>query len=340
MGANNFDLIRLGLAGMVALVHVSVLSGEPGLGWIPRVISSDLAVKAFFVVSGFLIVMSYERSSGWRRYAGNRIRRIYPAYAAVILLSALLLVQTAADPIASYVSAGWWRYVAANLLFLNFLQPTLPGVFGANPLPTVNGALWTLKIEVGFYVIVPALVLACRRFGWMTTLGVTYAGSLAYGAAMRSLAASRGSDVFLVLAHQLPGQLAYFASGAALYYAWPRIRRSLVWLLPLAVAVLVGDVFRPLPAIEPAALGLAVVAAAFARPFGPISRYGDFSYGLYILHFPAIQLLIQSGWLAGRPVALLVAALALALAGATALWHLVEKPCLLPTSHYRRGGRD
>ena len=89
---NNFDLLRLLFAGTVCLVHSYELSGFQQIGWITSVLSSAVAVKAFFVVSGFLIFMSFERSSSLASYARKRIRRIYPAYFTVVMLCAVFLV--------------------------------------------------------------------------------------------------------------------------------------------------------------------------------------------------------------------------------------------------------
>lgn len=84
---NNFDLLRLIFAATVCFVHADELSGYAKIGWISQVLSSEVAVKAFFVVSGFLIFMSYERSSSLATYFIKRVRRIYPAYVTVILLA-------------------------------------------------------------------------------------------------------------------------------------------------------------------------------------------------------------------------------------------------------------
>lgn len=337
--ANNFDLIRLVLAGIVAIVHVEALSDEPALAWIPNVLSSALAVKSFFVVSGFLIVMSYERSASWRAYAEKRVRRLYPAYAVVILGTALLLAAASTAPVTEFYSVSWFRYVGSNLIFLNFVQPTLPGVFEANRVTEVNGALWTLKIEVLFYAIVPVLVLLVRRFGWAAILTLTYVSSVAYVAVCEHMLVTTGEPVYEVLARQLPGQLSYFVAGSALYYAFAAFERRMTVLAGMALLVLVIDQVFPLPAVEPAALGVAVVAAAFAKYIGGAGRYGDFSYGLYILHFPVIQVMVEAGWFRGRPLALMVVALSSAVFGAVLLWHLVEKRWLLPSSHYRRAPR-
>jgi peptidoglycan/LPS O-acetylase OafA/YrhL len=44
-----------------------------------------VAVKSFFVISGFLIFMSFERSESIASYAKKRAQRIYPAYFTVVL---------------------------------------------------------------------------------------------------------------------------------------------------------------------------------------------------------------------------------------------------------------
>ncbi len=87
---NNFDAIRFGLAFIVFLVHTYELSRAEGLRFLSQILSSQVAVEAFFVVSGFLIFMSYEKSADIRKYAVKRARRIYPAYVAVVVLCALL----------------------------------------------------------------------------------------------------------------------------------------------------------------------------------------------------------------------------------------------------------
>jgi len=332
---NNFDLLRLVFAGMVALVHVSDISGEPSLNGVSHVISSDLAVKAFFVVSGFLIVMSYERSTSWRAYAEKRARRIYPAYVVMIVLCATLFSAVSTVSLPQYFSGAWLRYLIANLAFLNFLQPTLPGVFDTNKVPLVNGALWTLKVEVGFYLIVPLLVWLSRRADWRLVLGSVYLASVIYAATLWSLTVSTGSDTYFQWSRQLPGQLSYFVSGAALYYLLPVFERRMLHFVLAAAVVLVVDQRYGTPLLEPAALAVVVVAAGLFGYLGHVGKFGDFSYGVYILHFPIIQLLLLGGWFRGRPGALIAAAAVSTAAGAFAMWHLVEKRWLLRASYYR-----
>lgn len=331
---NNFDLLRLLFAGTVCFVHADVLSGYEPLGWISRVLSSEVAVKSFFVVSGFLIFMSYERSSSLSSYANKRIRRIYPAYFTVVLLAALGLVFASSKSFAEYFSVEWLKYLGANLAFMNFLQPTLPGVFEHNPFTAVNGALWTLKVEAMFYISVPVFVYLMKRISTSGVLLFTYFFSVTYAILMTSLAERTGSGMYAELAHQLPGQLAYFIAGAFFYYYLPVFEKNAYFFLVVGIALLIADHFYPLPFLEPFALAAVVVFFGLFLYAGNFAKYGDFSYGTYILHFPIIQLFVQYGWLADKPWLYLATVIVLTAVAGFAMWHLVEKRFLLHSSHY------
>jgi peptidoglycan/LPS O-acetylase OafA/YrhL len=331
---NNFDLLRLLFAGTVCLVHAHELSGFSELAVISQILSSGMAVKGFFVLSGFLIFMSFERSSSISSYAMKRIRRIYPAYFTVVMLCAFGMVAVSSLSVAEYFSGSWGRYVLANLAFMNFLQHTLPGVFESNRLTAVNGALWTIKIEVMFYVVVPLFVLLFRKFGHLWVLVLTYCASVSYAEIMTTMAERSGSQLYAELARQLPGQLSYFVSGAFLYYFLPLFENRLKYFLAFSAAVLVTNRFFPLPMFLPLALAVAVIFFSLFLYVGNFGKYGDFSYGAYILHCPLIQLLIHFGWFSHSPWLFLAAATVITATGAIAMWHLVEKRFLFRSSHY------
>lgn len=331
---NNFDLLRLVFAGIVCLVHAHVLSGFVELEWIPGLFSSTVAVKAFFVVSGFLIFMSFERSSSIRSYFVKRVRRIFPAYFAIVMLCAILLWLASSLPPDRYFSFDWLRYVGANLIFLNFLHPDLPGVFEGQRFHAVNGALWTLKIEVMFYASVPAFVYLFRRFGHLLVLGISYSASVAYAVLLNGFAADYDSALYREFARQLPGQLSYFMAGAFFYYFLPFFERHAKQMVFAAVSILFVNSYFAMPLLEPFALAAVVAYFGLFLYVGNVGKYGDFSYGVYILHFPIIQLLIHSGWLNSNAPAFLVVAVTTTLAGGVAMWHLVEKHFLFRDSHY------
>lgn len=337
---NNFDLLRLLFAVSVFFWHLYVLSEAPALEMFSHLFSANIAVKGFFVISGYLVMMSYEKSSSLLDYAAKRVRRIYPAYTAVVLTCAIAGTVVTTLPLTDYVGAGLLRYLAANLVFLNFLAPALPGVFGGQPYAEVNGALWTLKIEVMYYVFVPLIAWLLARFGRWRTIVSLYLLSVLYSVAMIELYARTGAEVWIQFQRQLPGQLSYFLVGVALYFSRDRLRGRWGALVATALAMFFVMIATADPIVrvlfEPLALGVIVISAATALPhLGNFARYGDFSYGVYIIHFPVIQTLVASGLFADKPWVAFWISLAVVAALSALCWHAVERPFLRRRSHYR-----
>jgi len=319
---------------MVCFVHSYELSGFESLAPIRQILSSAVAVKSFFVVSGFLIFMSYERSTSISSYAGKRFRRVYPAYFTVVMLYGVFLVAASSKSIGDYFSFVWLKYIVSNLVFLNFLQPTLPGVFEGNKFAFVNGPLWTLKIEVMFYALVPFFVFLVRKFKPLPVIVFFYCASVVYAFVFQKIADSTGSLIYLEIGRQLPGQLSYFMAGAFFYYFLPFFERRGGYFVGAAILILVANAFYPLPVAEPFAIAALVAFFGLFLYAGNFGKYGDFSYGIYILHYPIIQLILQGGALRESPWGFLLAVVSITLICAFAMWHLVEKRFLLRSSHY------
>lgn len=325
---NNFDLLRLLAAADVMALHVYDLSAQPALAWL-HTVDTRLAVCTFFIISGYLVFQSFEKDSRVGVYAEKRLRRIVPAYAVVILLSVLMGAWVTTLPWDEYWGSETLGYLLANLAFLNFLQPSLPGVFADHPFTAVNGALWTIKVEVMFYLAVPFLVWMVRRWGHRRVLAVGFLLSCLWWGGFTALALSSGKGVWGEVAKQMPGQLMYFLPGAWCYYERHRLA-ALGWPLGAGSLVLLAASYAfDLNYLYPLALAGCVFYAAFGLPYlGNATRLGDLSYGLYILHFPLIQLLVHAGLFASSPWAALAVLLAVAPAAAWLSWHLVEAPAL------------
>lgn len=326
---NNFDLLRFLFAITVFIVHSYQLSGASNLALFSS-LSSAFSVKSFFVISGFLIFMSYENSKSIKNYFLKRARRIYPAYFFVILLSALLGYFFSSYPLINYFSFQWLRYIFFNLLYLNFIAPNLPGVFDGNLMHAVNGALWTLKIEVLFYLSVPLIVYLSLKFGRIKVFLVLYFLSFLYIYLLNFLHIPHAEE----LMRQLPGQLPYFLAGGLIYYYFGYFISHARWLLVLSLLAFIfdGALFKFIESFP-----LAIIVIYFAcifQYFGNFAKYGDFSYGIYILHFPILQALVQLGLFNSNPYLAFCLALILVLVGAFLLWHLIEKHFLQKSSHY------
>ena len=95
---NNIDFLRLALALLVVFSHSFPLmhgsdAPEP-LGRLTRgqATGGTIAVDAFFILSGFLITASYERSGSLLSFLKKRIARIYPGFLVVSVLAAVCFV--------------------------------------------------------------------------------------------------------------------------------------------------------------------------------------------------------------------------------------------------------
>ncbi|ADW71142.1 acyltransferase family protein [Granulicella tundricola] len=309
---NNFDIVRILLALIVVFVHSYELSQQRSLRVIDVVLNSRFAVEGFFTISGFLIFASYERSRSLREYAANRAWRILPGYwlsTVVCLVIAFVFGQ---------FHVG--RFLAANLTFLNTFSPDIPGVFTGNASRAMNGALWTIKVEVMFYVAVPLIVWLCRKTHRDAMLLILFLSSIAY----RMVLANHTS-----LAQQLPGQLSFFVMGSLVYYHLPLFKRHGWWLVAASVAVYGLHRATDWFFLRPAPVAIFILAACLLLPQvkGP-TRWGDFSYGTYILHFPIIQLLIHFGLFQLHPWTSVGLVLLILIPCAALSWFLIERPCL------------
>lgn len=330
---NNFNLLRLAFALFVVVYHLVVLSAAPGWAHLegPFSLLAEIGVQGFFVLSGYLVYASFDRSASLGLYAEKRVRRLYPAYAAVILACAVVSVAFVPEARANLVAVA--EYLGWNLVFANFMAPEISGVFANNPMHEINGALWTLKIEVMFYIILPVLAWVLRAFGaarWLL-IALIYAGAEAW----RVLLTEQGQ---LELSRQLPGQMSFFITGMALH----RLSLRGAWLHAsglAGVALLAGSLV--FDAGEPArAVGLGAVAIWIATGWPRLpeaARFGDVSYGLYIVHFPIIQVVVTLG-LFSVPWAGAVLAMIASLTAAFLLWYAVERPSLRKDSAYREAG--
>jgi peptidoglycan/LPS O-acetylase OafA/YrhL len=320
---NSFDIVRLTLAMIVVVFHCAELSQSSTLAWLPRYFYGPLAVEGFFAISGFLIFASYERCASLGEYCAKRAWRILPAY----WLATVLCVVIAFTSGSYHVG----KFLLGNLSFLTFLHPSVAGVFAANPQSEMNGALWTIKIEVMFYAAVPIIVWLCRRLQRDAVLWALFAASIAYRVLLH--------PAHEKLAIQLPGQLSYFMIGALVHYHLPFFMKYGRWLM-LAAACCYGahywsGWYFPRPA------AIAVLTLGFALLLPPVkgpTRWGDFSYGTYVLHWPIIQMVVAAGLYRAHPWPAFVVSVALVEVGAIFSWFVVEKPALAH-AHARSNSR-
>jgi peptidoglycan/LPS O-acetylase OafA/YrhL len=344
---NNLDFLRLIFASIVVLFHTSALTNVPAFAFLRKYTSPHFAVRGFFVISGLLIYRSYMRSSSVASYFEKRVRRIYPAYFTVIVVADIAFWPLSRFSTAGYFGLGFWKYLGANLLFLNFLAPSLPGVFTSNGISAVNGALWTLKIEVAFYLLVPVIHSLCVRFGTKKAFGAIFLFSCAWKYGFAWLAAIYNSpsifsldgsrNIYSELKVQFPAELMYFCAGVLLLLYFDRLKSHFRSIFLISACLFLLDQWVTRDALDVFWISGFVFVFGFWRYVGNFSKYGDFSYGVYIVHWPILQTLIIFGVDRLNPAIFLGVSLTLIGLAAFLMWHLVERHFLTSSSHYRQG---
>jgi peptidoglycan/LPS O-acetylase OafA/YrhL len=320
---NNLDFLRFVAAAGVIVSHAFPLGEGRGAVEPLDVFSRGqlslgrLCVAVFLVISGVLITRSWERTPDLARFTWARVLRIFPGLAVMLLLTTLVL-----GPVFTTLPAGDYLLAADTHLYwlrnLALVSPQweLPGVFASNAYSqAVNGSLWTLKYEVGFYLLTLGLGLA----------GLLRKGMVAFGWV--------GAAVAPFVTGRLgfwPELYLYFGGGVALYLWRDRVRMS-PWLALACVAGWLVTTRLGYGRIGTGLFGSYVVLYLAFVPAGALARFGrwgDFSYGVYVYAFPVQQAVTallggHTAWWVNAAVSLPVVVALSALS-----WHLVEKPAL------------
>ncbi|WP_196159523.1 acyltransferase [Reinekea sp. G2M2-21] len=152
---NSLDLLRLIAAAQVMISHtLDVTFPETSQNVFIQILNFFPGVPIFFFVSGFLISRSYENAKSPIHYWQNRILRIYPALVICVFLNIFMVGLTG---FYSKVGAGFFDlsllFIAKSTI-LQFYNPDFMRTFGDGVL---NGSLWTICVELQFYIAVPIL---------------------------------------------------------------------------------------------------------------------------------------------------------------------------------------
>lgn len=331
INVNNFDFLRMLFAVVVALAHIIKLSEAVDFQSYSRFLNTKLAINGFFVISGFLIAKSFETNSNIKKYLIKRASRIIPAYAFVIFACAIAFSFISTLSLSDYFSNfQFWKYLGSNLIFQNYLEPCLPAVFENNYMCAVNGALWTIKVEEAFYLLVPFLywLMRVKKVNSWFLIAFIYVSSILYFNYFNYF------DMYRI-AKQLPGAMAFFIVGITYYkhfsffYKW---RHYLI--VPCLVLFFLEQWIFISHILKPITYGFMVFYLAYSfKDLNNFGKYGDFTYGIYIYHFPLIQLFVYLGFFKDYNFLVISSALmSLVVVLAILSWNLLEVPFL------KRGG--
>ena len=135
----SLDAIRAIACLMVVTCHISLYEGDTSLGGLKN------GVMLFFALSGYLMYRPFVVADvDLRRYAVHRVTRIMPAYVLALVGVTLL--------------TGAPTFLDQPLVFLLFLQN-----YDSEAVAGLPRRLWTLVLEVLFYLTLPALALVIAK---------------------------------------------------------------------------------------------------------------------------------------------------------------------------------
>jgi peptidoglycan/LPS O-acetylase OafA/YrhL len=223
-----------GLRGLAILLvvwyHVWIVSGQAfgPLSFIAQ--AGFLGVDLFFFISGFCLFYPYARASSegrpqpsTRRFFERRILKIVPSYLFALAVFAIVYRTEFGTPQNTVLQ------LATHLTFMHTLNPA---TFG-----TISGPLWTVGIEVQFYLLFPLIVRWFRRspvVGYAVLFGVSETYRLVIGGM------GEGSSFWCI--NQLPAFFDVFGAGMLAAYALVTLRPMQLFK-PRAATVISGVTF-------------------------------------------------------------------------------------------------
>ena len=305
-------------------LYVRLLHSIDAFDW------GSFGVGLFFLISGFVIPFSLQRYD-WKAFAVGRFFRLYPTYAVGLTLS------IAAICLSGLYFGREFPYSASEVA-LHYL-------LGARDLASsksIDGIIWTLEIEVHFYLLCALAASWLRRGSALLVLLplAVLAGSLLLSRHMPSWSVNHASAFRLGYVATFNGQfLIYMFIGVAFNLRHRGVLRS--DMLPFVVAGLFGffaatwyysvhRYFFDQIWSYGAALALFCTAAGLSDRWPRnrlLSFSADISYPLYVVHgvagYVALRILLDLGVQAWLSIALVTTA-ATALAWAVHVW--IEAP--------------
>lgn len=266
-------------------------------------------VLLFFTISGFAIFFTLDRIGSVADFVVNRFARLYPAYLVAMLLTLSI----------EYLAHATQLLIGPVAILANFTM-----LQGFAFLPEVDGAYWTLTVEIAFYVCMIALWKGAglRRLELMLALWLAVRWLYWLWPDMPERV------IMLLVLRYVP----FFVIGMLSYRIWAG-QRSWRQQAPYAALALASVATMEVWDITiVACLLLATFAALIAGRLSllrlrPLIWLGGISYSFYLIHqHVGFVIMLEIARLGYSPWIGFFAAFAVALTLGTAINHVVEKP--------------
>ena len=320
---NNFDLLRILAAIQVVFSHGFHHLHLDKTSTFFQFIELFPGVPVFFTISGFLISASFEKNPGLSNYFKNRALRIFPGLWICILFSILTAFLLGKINFFNPITIPW---LIGQFSFVQFFNPDFLRPYGTGVL---NGSLWTITVELQFYILLPLLYHLMKG----TEKGNALVGILLLiffflAVLLHELPFTTSQDKFIAVTF-LPHFYMFLAGmlmqRLKLFNSRLIEGKGFVWILVFILyCYLIPDSLLK-PFIGKLLLSILTISLAYTFPLlaKKIIRGNDLSYGTYIYHMPVINMFVERGLTGTYSVFIYSLALTLLLSGIS--WKYIEQ---------------
>ena len=321
--------------------HGNILFYLPGLAYL-----ADFGILLFFIISGFVIMMTLEHSSGFPDFVGRRVARLWPAMLVCATFSTLII--NGSGIAFHYPGLARWEVTLLEYISSIFFLPPehVSALLGRSPAQWVEGVYWTLWVEVRFYALIALTFLLSSRSWFVWIWAALQALSTVLDAA-HTIDPGLGQRLGVLNLILQPKYLAWFSLGLCGYLLWSGRCTTLVLgiILLAVIAIGMGELLtlrNGAPSLTPAALNLTVVYGLVCTLFvlfvirsrivamlnwRPLVVIGLASYPLYLFHeLPGMAALKYASELGLPPWLGVSLAISAVIATALLVHKLVESP--------------
>jgi peptidoglycan/LPS O-acetylase OafA/YrhL len=324
--------IRKDVQGLRALAVLGVILFHLNAAWLP---GGFVGVDVFFVISGFIItnlILNGQKKFSWREFYWGRARRIIPAYLTTLIVTTFVAAVL-------FVPSDFGFYWQSLKSALRFISNSYFADFGdyfapaASELPLLH--MWSLAVEMQFYLLLPILLVAIPRkylpviFGASIFLGL---GSIIYWARSHGAPASWHFSLWVRVPEFMLG---VFWASCAVRIENSKVAAILAWVGALSIGVAFfacnkenffdGYVLLPcvgaILLIAARGVGLPWLSSQF------MVWLGGLSFSLYLWHWPALAFIryVSNSRDLTLSATLLFVVVTACLSVMT--WHFIEQPC-------------
>jgi len=329
MRENNFDLLRFFAAIQVLIGHmIHHLKVDEGfIVSFYDIIKFVPGVPVFFLISGFLIALSYDKNSNLKHYTKNRILRIYPALYVNIFIGLAILYYFGFIEF----NINFFKWLLAQMSIVQFYNSEMFRGFGVG---VINGSLWTISVELTFYLILPILFWIYKANRWILLFLFIISLLLWFYDETNS------TETFIdkLLHVSILPYLFIFIIGMLFYIYYEHLKRYienkfLYWLIGFTILQLVSSHYNMELNIFVTIVKwifFSFLVFSFAFSFKGVSNRilhgNDYTYGVYIYHMIIINVFVHLNLYGETRYMVYVGILSL-LSGILS-WHIIEKPFL------------